>query len=177
MRQEVPADGLCTIDGCGEPHLARGWCSVHWQRNKHHGSPHYEPPMEEERFWAQVDKNGPGGCWIWTGYIGADGYGRFHHDYGYAMAHRWAFERYVGPIPEGLTLDHLCRVRSCVNYERDLEPVTRGENTLRGQTITAENAAKTHCLRGHPLSGTNVYLYEGHRHCRACRRLRDLARR
>lgn len=171
MRQPVPADGLCTVEKCEEPHLARGWCSVHWQRNKHHGSPTYEPPTEEERFWAQVDKDGPGGCWLWLGSINSGGYGEFHHDYGCSRAHRWAYEHLVGPITEE-TLDHLCRVRPCVNPQH-LDPCSRGENTMRGHTITAAHAAKTHCLRGHPLSGTNVYRYRGNRHCRACRAMHD----
>ena len=136
-----------------------------------------------ERFWGWVDKTPT--CWIWTG-AGANsqrggqwGYGRFQPELGSpkkVQAHRFAYEALVGPIPEGLHLDHLCRNRKCVNPEH-LEPVTCQENRLRGEGFNAENAAKTHCPEGHPYSGENVAIRGGRRHCRECQRQRAKAQR
>lgn len=107
-------------------------------------------------------------CWICTS-IDLQGYGRMSHLGTQRRAHRVMYMRLVGPIPEGLVLDHLCRVRSCVNPEH-LEPVTNEENLKRGFGWGALNAAKTHCAKGHPFSGENLYVKpNGERACRACR--------
>ncbi|MFI2348057.1 HNH endonuclease [Streptomyces sp. NPDC019443] len=75
-------------------------------------------------------------------------------------------------MPEGTELDHLCRVRACVRADH-LEAVTHRENTLRGDTIPARRAIKTHCLRGHPYNTENTYRSpKNHRSCRSCRRER-----
>lgn len=105
-------------------------------------------------------------CWIWAGRLDPQGYGRHSWD----LAHRVAYERFMGPIPDGLTLDHLCRTPACVNPWH-LEPVTLRENLLRGDTFQARNAAKTHCKRGHPFDEENTYITPaGWRSCRSCRR-------
>lgn len=88
-------------------------------------------------------------------------------------AHRVAYELFVGPIPEGLTLDHLCRVRHCVN-PLHLEPVTRGENTRRNDSAPSQNARKTHCIRGHALIPENLYPRKYGRQCKLC--VRELTR-
>lgn len=125
----------------------------------------------EERFWAKVDKDGPNGCWLWTASTNLQGYGQFF-DGKTVLAHRFAYERLVGPIPEGLVTDHLCRTPLCVNPAH-LEPVTQRENMLRGETVIAANARKTHCKRGHPLSGENLVIDgQGWRQCRICLRIR-----
>lgn len=120
-----------------------------------------------ERFWSKVEKGGPDECWHWTGTLGR-GYGLLWTGERLVVAHRWLYEREKGPIPDGLQLDHLCRVRACVNPAH-LEPVTGRTNVLRGIGISAENARKTHCKYGHPLNGKNLYKRNGKRHCRACR--------
>lgn len=135
------------------------------------------------RFWNKVNRNGPipshgpelGPCWLWTAsYMGA-GYGQFWFSGRNRYAHRVAYEAVVGPIPEGLDLDHLCRTHGCVNPAH-LEPVTRSVNLLRGNTIPARNARKTHCPHGHPYSGDNLCARaNGTRECRAC--MREAARR
>lgn len=122
-----------------------------------------------ERFWAKVDRRRSDGCWLWTGSKNRGGYGTITVNGHTRAVHRVAYELLVGPIPDGLQLDHLCRVRHCVNPAH-LEPVTQRENILRGQGLAAANAAKTHCLRGHPFDGSNTYVWRGKRFCRACNR-------
>ena len=110
------------------------------------------------------------GCWEWQGSrLGVSDYGRFDHE----MAHRVSYEYFVGPIPDGLTLDHLCRNRPCVRPSH-LEPVTMQENILRGLAPSADNARKIFCIRGHPLFGANLYVTpDGRRQCRICRGMRS----
>lgn len=129
-------------------------------------------------FWRFFDQVLLGdGCWEWTGYRRAGGWGVFSLSHREPVAaYRVAYEWARGSIPEGLTLDHLCRNRGCVNPAH-LEPVSRGENTLRGDTITARNRAKTHCLRGHLFDDENTRLDSGKRVCRACKRLAERGRR
>lgn len=84
------------------------------------------------------------------------------------LAHRAAYEAFVGPIPKGLTIDHLCRNTRCVNPSH-LEPTTIKENVMRGMAVSAINSRKTTCKRGHPLSGSNLYLSsKGYRTCATC---------
>lgn len=110
------------------------------------------------------------GCWLWTRST-TKGYGKIRLNGAQILVHRLAYESAVGPIPDGLTIDHLCRVRGCVNPAH-LEAITRGENTLRGETISARNAVKTHCVNGHEFTAENTRVADGHRACRACQRAR-----
>ena len=124
-----------------------------------------------ERFWAKVDQTET--CWLWQGAVSSSGYGNVSGvDRRTRRAHRVAYELLVGPIPPGLQLDHLCRVRRCVNPSH-LEVVTQTVNVLRGEGPTAKNATKTHCHRGHPLDKSNTrHRPSGGRTCRTCERIR-----
>lgn len=164
------AQSTCSINGCERPLKARSWCAMHWMRWHRTGDPEqasriYGPaPL---RFWTRVDFTDS--CWLWAKRLQADGYGSFSIESGRTvLAHRWAYEFIMGAIPTGLTLDHLCRVRHCVNPEH-LEPVTAAVNTMRGYGAGAIHARQTHCIHGHILSGDNIYLTpRGHRVCRHC---------
>jgi hypothetical protein len=111
-----------------------------------------------------------GDCWEWTAKIGNSGYGRVTVDGRVSYAHRFSYEAFVGPVPEGLQLDHLCRNTVCVRPDH-LEPVTPAMNTHRSRlTIGAINAAKRDCKRGHPFDEVNTYITTaGRRVCRTCR--------
>lgn len=110
------------------------------------------------------------GCWEWQASRRPDGYGQVSVDGRMRLAHRVLYEVLVGPIPDGLESDHVCRERSCVNPDH-LEPVTHRENVLRGQAPSALNARKVECQDGHPFSGSNLYVKpNGERLCRACKR-------
>lgn len=120
-------------------------------------------------------------CWVWLGRPTDEGYGRARQRGRHAPAHRVIYEEVVGPIPAGLTIDHLCRVRLCVNPDH-LEPVPIRENVLRGNGPSAIHARKTHCERGHEFTPANTYvrpsrrgLPDGGRVCRICQRLRRSA--
>jgi hypothetical protein len=112
------------------------------------------------------------GCWLWIASIRKDGYARFQVDGEARLGHRFAYEFVNGPVPPGLELDHLCRVRRCVNPAH-LEPVTRRVNVLRGESPAAVHARKTACPNGHPYDMTNT---NGARKCRQCIRERRMER-
>lgn len=109
------------------------------------------------------------GCRLWLGHCTPEGYGSMKIDGTCRSAHRVAYELYKGPIRPGLTLDHLCRVRACVNPDH-LEPVSLKENILRGDGLGAINAVKTHCKRGHEftISNTMIFIRNDGTHSRAC---------
>jgi len=129
--------------------------------------------MIEERFWAKVERGD--GCWIWVAGLLRSGYGQFSPMAGKNVrAHRFAYELLVGPIPEGLTLDHLCRVHSCVNPTH-LEPVTHLENVRRGMAPNVQIRRSGLCKRGHSLS--DAWFGRGGRRvgCKQCQRGRRRA--
>ena len=118
------------------------------------------------RFEMLFEKDAPSGCWLWKGSRRAQGYGHFTVKCRQLLAHRVAYELWRGEIPAGFVIDHLCRVRHCVNPDH-MEVVTIGENTSRGG-----NALKTHCPKGHPYTKENVYrmkLGKGRGYARRCR--------
>ena len=129
--------------------------------------------MHADRFWRKVNKTET--CWLWAASINSRGYGQFKMDGRSWQAHRIAYELQVGPIPDGLQIDHLCRVRACVNPDH-LEAVSQEENIRRGEGVAVANAIKTHCPQGHPYDEANTYIYHGARQCRACSAARDRRR-
>lgn len=125
-------------------------------------------PQERITARSEVDANG---CWLWTGSVNNCGYGNFRYDGTPMGAHRASYLIFVGPIPTGMSIDHLCRVRRCVNPAH-LEPVTQRLNVLRGIAPTAVHGAKTHCIHGHEFTAENTRHHgpDGRwRQCRACR--------
>lgn len=114
------------------------------------------------------------GCWLWLGQVSKKGYPFFYvrNASRRIRAHRYAYEMFRGPIQASLVMDHLCRVRCCVNPDH-LEAVTNKENLARGVGLASINAKKTHCLRGHLFAGDNLRMEPRGRVCRACKRIRD----
>ncbi|MDG4798960.1 HNH endonuclease signature motif containing protein [Micromonospora sp. WMMD980] len=137
-----------------------------------------------ERLRRGFVQGGDDECWLWHRAKDPFGYGRIWHDGGMRLAHRVMFELHRGPVPEGLVLDHLCRVTSCVNPAH-LEPVAHAVNVRRGNSGRAQ-AARTHCPRGHEYTEDNTHIGKsGSRFCRTCdksrsqdkNRIRNLRRR
>lgn len=187
----------CKVGGCIGTNTARGWCNLHYRRWQRSGDPlkaAWERGDSEANFWAKVRRGESDECWTWLGHVGRSGYGNFVSSSG-NLAHRYAYELIVGPIPSGLDLDHLCHSRGqcdspgdscphrrCVNPAH-LEPVEHAENgrrvapevkAIRGSARAAQQRAKTHCPRGHEYTTENTYVSRsGSRNCRACRRDRS----
>lgn len=120
------------------------------------------------------------GCWLWLATLNNMGYPQLavaqkKNGTSTKLAHRLSYEWFKGPIPKGKVLDHLCRLPCCVNPDH-LEPVTQRINVLRGSSLFALNAAKTHCNRGHELTAENTYSppprtggRRPYRQCKICR--------
>jgi hypothetical protein len=164
------AKGMCAEPGCSNPA----------GREQRHRCPACYRDRRISVFLATCEF-ATSGCWLWTGSRYTGGYGKFFAFGRERAAHRVSYEFFVGPIPEGLALDHLCRVRRCVNPDH-LEPVTYRENTLRSPVAHAAlNAAKTHCKHGHEFTPENTRITTGgrrsRRRCRECERLRHARQR
>lgn len=178
------SDPTCSIEGCENKRITRGWCKKHYTRWQRHGDPTQarvavrasRPPRPApERFWEKVDFSGD--CWLWMAGRQSGGYGSFWDAESVVKAHRYSYSLLVGTIPEGLTLDHLCRVRHCVNPDH-LEPVTHVVNVQRGFGMNRRNVEKTHCKRGHEFTLENTLPNgkSGWRKCRTCARASAAAR-
>lgn len=133
-----------------------------------------------ERFHAKTRADDTGACILWVGARTKQGYGNMRlggRTGRNETAHRLAYEHWVGPVPDGLQLDHLCRHRSCVNPTH-LEPVTRRVNILRGESPMARQARRTHCIHDHEFTPANTYIDPlGKRKCRACHAQQEAAKR
>ncbi len=122
-----------------------------------------------DRFWQFVEPEPNTGCWLWSGAINTSGYGELKVARHQVEAHRFAYEYYRGPIPLNLESDRLCRTRSCANPWH-IEPVTRHENWLRGESFTRVQARRDTCSRGHLF---DLIRPNGGRDCSICRQERN----
>lgn len=161
---------MCTVEGCGNTTDQKAMCWKHYYRLYRHSDVNYQGRViygtPEERFWPKVDKQADG-CWTWTAHLNRSGYGVFGMDGRITkLAHRWSYESIKGVIPDGLQLDHLCRVRSCVNPDH-LEPVTAQENIRRSPI---HYGSRTHCHNGHEYTpGNTLVRSDGGRRCGTCK--------
>ena len=164
----------CSIPGCGKPSHCRSWCRMHYTRWQRHGDPlHSEFEVDpRERFLRLVEKTDT--CWLWLGSKiqstpTADFYGRckMPGTKKTTGAHRVAYTLWKGQIPEGLTIDHMCRNTLCVNPAH-LRAVTHRVNILASDNPPAKNARKTHCPKGHEYDEENTRFFRGYRYCRTC---------
>lgn len=177
----------CSVELCEKDSRALGLCHMHHRRLKAHGTTDIQlftrPENPLDRFWRKVDKSGPvpplrpdlGNCWVWTGSRGKRGYASYRMGKGAPnkRVHRISYELLVGEIPDEYVVDHLCKIRFCVNPDH-LEAVSNRENILRSDSPSARNARKTHCIRGHEFSPSNTGIRnDGSRYCKACVRLKD----
>jgi hypothetical protein len=147
---------------------------MHYARAKTQGTlgPTAERLSASTRFWSKVERTDS--CWYWTASLQTIGYGQFGVvGRGPALAHRFAYEDLVGPIPEGLHIDHLCMNKRCVNPAH-LEAVTQQENNRRKDVAYGTGFAKTHCKNGHEFTPENTRIRDdgkGYRTCLACRKI------
>jgi HNH endonuclease len=182
------AESTCSLSICDEPHYGNTYCRGHYERVRKTGDPRADVPLRKrpvsqrmdimERFWGYADTSGgPDACWPWTGTINPSGYGDIFVNGGrpkLQKAHRFSYEHFVGPIPGGLEIDHLCHTkacptpgmgdpcRRCVN-PRHLEAVDRATNILRSTAPEATSAfwieymkSVTHCPKGHEFTPENT---------------------
>lgn len=172
------AGKVCAVESCEAPVRSRGYCNSHYKRLSKYGSPTGGPirPTSRERFESKIHKTAD--CWEWGGTIYNTGYGKFTVGKKAFLAHRYSYELYVGEVPEGLVIDHLCRNRRCVNPDH-LEPVTNEENLFRGLGYRIMNGMDDSCIRGHKYTEENTYWPPngGGMRCRTCAREYDRNRK
>jgi hypothetical protein len=128
-----------------------------------------DPPTNfpSVEWWSKHTRQ-DGECLVWTG-ASSKGYGQAGLEGRTWRIHRLSYVLFVGALDPALEIDHLCRNTLCVNPEH-LEQVTTRTNLLRGDGPSGKSARQTHCIHGHPFSGDNLYIHDGARHCRVCRR-------
>lgn len=192
MRGTTVANDTCSVDGCDREHHARGYCGTHYRRWRLSGDAQADAPVldkgpygdAEARWLRRIAKDGPlarnnpelGPCWRWLGWVPDEGYPNFSVDGRTVSAYRWAYEHFIGPVPDGLELDHFACDRGrqgCVNPYH-CRPATRQENQAR---VPHRNSIKTHCPQGHPYDEANTrHTPSGGRICRACHRASEAER-
>ena len=179
--------GTCVAAGCVRPARIKALCNAHYLRKRRYGDPLGSAPKRTmlERFESKIVRR-ESGCWEWSGaHFQTTGYAIFNVPspkdgrWRPATAHRIGYQLFVGPIPDGLNIDHLCRNRGCVNPAH-LEPVQQRTNMLRGDAPSAISVRTNRCQRGHEFTpqNTHVRIRNGKpkRDCRECVRERDRAR-
>ncbi len=178
----------CIVGGCERPSRTRQWCQMHYQRWLKHGDPTIVKQVDRRgidaptRFMLKVRRGKEyEDCWEWMGSRVGGRQGEKYGQYGWfrpqkgiqKLAHVYAYELMVGPIQDGLELDHLCRNRLCVNPEH-LEPVTHRENVVRGTSPLAQYAQRAHCDQGHEWERAGNG--RSGRRCRVCERAKQAQR-
>jgi hypothetical protein len=180
------AEAECSVDGCGRRPKSRGLCGPHYKRWRRWGDPTvFRPTIPAAIRFAErttvgappPERPGLGPCVLWTAGVTKQGYGSFVPDRGaQQLAHRWAYEQVNGEIPADHVIDHLCRVRRCVNAAH-LEAVTNEENLRRGAGYGLQNGMRSACIRNHDYTPENTYIApDGGIRCRTCARQRDRGR-
>lgn len=175
------SDLTCRIPDCGRPVKVKReqLCNRHYLKLTRHGDPLWQRPVltddqYEAILWERIAitpwlfEGTP--CWLWAWGTTAAGYGRLSIRGVEWYTHRWAYERWVGPIRDGREIDHRCRRRACCNPAH-LEAVTHDENVRRADSPPMINARKTHCVHGHEFTPENTYTAPsrpGSRECRKC---------
>jgi hypothetical protein len=157
---------ICKVINCESNIKSKGYCTKHYLRWWRYGDTSYVKNLKGkaiDRFYFMIDKTNT--CWNWKGSLDKGGYGRIADDEGWNdMAHRWSYKNFVGDIPDGLVLDHICKNTKCVN-PKHLRPVTHKQNIIDYGVSNASflNSQKTHCIHNHELSLDNIYIYKGKR--------------
>ena len=168
----------CSLQDCSKKLYARSLCKSHYTVQLRRGDIKRVTTRWascEERFWAKV--NFKGDCWLWEAAVNNIGYGRFNvGNRKIKGAHEVSFFFVYGSVSAGLELDHLCRIRHCVN-PCHLEAVTHAENVSRGTSVGAVAGQTNKCIRGHSFNEENTYYVNNpdraiHRQCRECQRIR-----
>jgi len=173
----------CSEVGCSKPCAGRGLCKSHYDHARRNGTLHVYRRDPVKRFWARIQAASNDECWPWSGKL-VDGYGKVEWGGKWCGTHRVAYELTVGPIPDGLELDHLCHTRdsecaggeSCLHRRcanpAHLEPVTGRENWRRGLSPHAKANRQTHCAKGHEFTAENTVVYpnRSQRVCLTCKR-------
>lgn len=175
----------CRVEGCANRKSAHGLCGTHLYRLRRYGDPLVVRQVQgdlTQRLLSHIDQRGEDQCWPWTSTISPTGYGMSVKPGGGSTGvHRLVYQAFVGEIPEGQDIDHLCHLpeacvggptcphRRCCN-PRHLAPEEPVANTMRGNSPSAINARKTHCQNGHEFNQVNTYVNpKGHRTCRPCK--------
>lgn len=172
---------VCSVSRCLRPAYGDRLCSAHYQQVRKHGRilEVTQRSSVQDRLFAKVQYL-ENGCIEWRGRwrIGLRReYGAIRASGQMQLVHRVAYELLVGKVPDGTELDHLCRNTLCISPSH-LEPVTHRLNVLRGISPPAQNAARTHCVEGHPFDAANtIARSDGGRRCRACKNRRRRERR